>query len=118
LCFSSSGGTVYGKLRETPVRETHPVSPITAYGAGKATTELYLNFYRAMHGMDCRIARIANHYGASQDLTRGLGTVIAFLYKALTGQPIPDNPHVLSWTGKPKPCRCARGSHEVRRVAG
>jgi UDP-glucose 4-epimerase len=88
VVFSSSGGTVYGKLRETPVRESHPVSPITAYGAGKAAAELYLNLYRAMHGMDCRIARIANPYGAGQDPTRGLGAVTTFLYRALTGQPI------------------------------
>jgi len=88
IVFSSSGGTVYGKLHETPVREDHPVAPITAYGASKATTEIYLGLYRAMHGIDCRIARIANVYGAGQDLARGLGAVTTFLHNALTGQPI------------------------------
>lgn len=88
LVFSSSGGTVYGKLRETPVQENHPVAPITAYGASKATAEIYLSLYRAMHGMDCRIARIANPYGAGQDFTRGLGAVTTFLHHALNGQPI------------------------------
>jgi len=88
IVFSSSGGTVYGKLRETPVREDHAVAPITAYGAGKATAEVYLSLYRAMHGLDCRIARVANPYGAGQDLSRGLGAVTTFLHHALRGQRI------------------------------
>lgn len=88
IVFSSSGGTVYGAIHETPVREEHPVAPITAYGASKATAEIYLGLYRAMHGLDCRIARIANPYGAGQDLRRGLGAVTTFLHKALSGEPI------------------------------
>jgi UDP-glucose 4-epimerase len=88
VIFASSGGTVYGKLRQIPVPEDHVVAPITAYGAGKATAELYLGLYRAMHGLDCRIARIANPYGAGQKLDRGQGAVTTFLHRALSGQPI------------------------------
>jgi UDP-glucose 4-epimerase len=88
IIFLSSGGTVYGKLHETPVKEDHAVAPITAYGAGKATAEVYLSLYRALHGLDCRIARVANPYGAGQDLSRGLGAVTTFLHNALLGQPI------------------------------
>lgn len=88
VVFSSSGGTVYGKLHTIPVDEEHPLAPITSYGAGKATAELYLELYRAMHGMDCRIARIANPFGAGQDFSRGLGAVTTFLHHAITGQEI------------------------------
>ncbi len=88
VVFASSGGTVYGKLHEIPVPESHPIVPITAYGAGKATAEIYLSLYRAMHGTDCRIARIANPYGAGQDLARGLGAVTTFLHHAMTGRVI------------------------------
>jgi UDP-glucose 4-epimerase len=88
IVFSSSGGTVYGRIHEAPVREDHPIAPITAYGTSKATAEIYLGLYRAMHGLDCRIARIANPYGAGQDLGRGLGAVTTFLHKALAGEPI------------------------------
>jgi len=83
VIFSSSGGTVYGKLHETPVRETHPVAPINAYGAGKAAAETYFSLYRAMHGIDCRIARIANPYGAGQNLSHGQGAVTTFIDNAL-----------------------------------
>ena len=88
IVFASSGGTVYGKLRRIPVDEDHPLAPITAYGAEKAAAELYLGFYRAIHGLDCRIARIANPYGAGQNLARGVGAVTTFLQQALAGQEI------------------------------
>jgi UDP-glucose 4-epimerase len=88
VVFTSSGGTVYGRLHRVPVSEDHPIVPITAYGAGKAAAELYLNLYRALHGLDCRIARVANPYGAGQDLSRGQGAVTTFLHHALNGQTI------------------------------
>ena len=88
VVFASSGGTVYGRLDRTPVPEDHAVAPITAYGAGKATAETYLGVYRFLHGLDCRVARIANPYGAGQDLSRGQGAVTTFLHHAIAGQPI------------------------------
>ncbi len=86
--FISSGGTVYGKLRHVPVREDHPLAPLTAYGVSKAAVELYLNHYRVVHGLDCRVARLANPYGAGQDFGRGQGAATTFLHRALTGRPI------------------------------
>jgi len=88
VVFASAGGTIYGQLRNIPAREDDPLAPITAYGAGKATAELYLKLYRAMYGLDCRIARIANPYGAGQDLSRGLGAATTFLHHALNDQRI------------------------------
>jgi UDP-glucose 4-epimerase len=88
VVFASSGGTIYGKPLHLPVREDHATAPLSAYGAGKAAAEIYLGLYHAMHGLDFRIARIANPYGAGQDISRGLGAVTTFLHKALTGQTI------------------------------
>jgi UDP-glucose 4-epimerase len=88
VVFSSSGGTVYGRLRHIPAHEDHPLSPTNTYGAGKAAVELYLGAYRALHKIDCRIARIANPYGAGQDLSKGQGAVTTFLHRALQGLPI------------------------------
>ena len=88
VLFSSSGGTVYGRLKFNPVSEEHPLFPTTAYGAGKVTAETYFGLYREMYGLDCRIARIANPYGAGQDLTKGLGAVTTFLHKAISGDVI------------------------------
>jgi len=88
IIFSSSGGTVYGKLKDVPVPESHPLSPITAYGAGKAAAELYLNFYRQLYGLDCRIARLANPYGPGQNISKGQGAVSIFLDRILRKESI------------------------------
>lgn len=88
LIFASSGGTVYGKLRHLPVHEDHPLVPITAYGVSKAAVELYLAHYRAAYGLDCRVARLANPFGAGQDLARGQGAATTFLHRALAGRAI------------------------------
>ena len=88
VVFASSGGTVYGKLRTIPVDEETPLAPITAYGASKATAEIYLKLYRQMYGLDCRIARIGNPYGPGQDPNRGLGAISTFVHRALKGSEI------------------------------
>ena len=88
LVFASSGGTVYGKVRHVPTREDHTLAPINAYGAGKASAELYLGVYRAIHKLDCRIARLSNPFGAGQDLSKGQGAATTFVHRALADQPI------------------------------
>ncbi|MQT15283.1 NAD-dependent epimerase/dehydratase family protein [Segnochrobactrum spirostomi] len=88
LVFTSSGGTVYGRVEDAPIPEYHRLSPITAYGAGKATAELYLGLYRELYGLDCRIARLSNPYGAGQDTVRGQGAVTTFIHRALDGEKI------------------------------
>jgi UDP-glucose 4-epimerase len=88
LVFASSGGTVYGRPLRLPVAEDHPLNPITAYGAAKAAVEMYLGTYRDLYGLDCRVARLANPFGAGQNLAKGLGAVTTFLHLALCHQPI------------------------------
>ena len=88
LLFASSGGTVYGRLRQVSACEDHPLAPITCYGAGKAAVEMYLGTYRDLYGLDCRVARLANPFGAGQDPSRGFGSVITFIHHALAGSPI------------------------------
>ncbi|WP_108462326.1 NAD-dependent epimerase/dehydratase family protein [Devosia naphthalenivorans] len=88
VIFSSSGGTVYGRVRHTPVPESQPYNPNNAYGASKAAAEIYLGSYRASHGIDCRIARISNPYGAGQNPARRQGAASTFLFQALAGESI------------------------------
>ena len=88
LVFASSGGTIYGKPLRTPVREDHPIRPITAYGAGKAAVELYMEQYRLLYGLDCRVARLANPFGAGQNPRRGQGAATTFAHQALRGETI------------------------------
>lgn len=88
IIFTSSGGTVYGRLNQIPVPEDHTLAPITAYGASKVSAETYLGFYRGCYGIDCRVARISNPFGAGQNPHGGLGAVSTFLFRALEHQEI------------------------------
>jgi UDP-glucose 4-epimerase len=88
LVFASSGGTVYGNPLRVPVQEDHRLNPITTYGVGKATVEMYLGSYRAVYGLDCRVARMANAFGAGQNLIKGLGAVTTFIHRAIRNEPI------------------------------
>lgn len=86
VLFASSGGTVYGKLLRVPADEDHPLAPITAYGRTKLLAERCLARYRAEAGLDCRIVRIANPFGAGQNPAYGLGAMTTFLDCVLHGR--------------------------------
>lgn len=88
IVFASSGGTVYGRLQTVPVPEMHPLEPITAYGVSKLAAEKYFQLYRYLHGVDARVARISNPYGAGQNPARQQGAVSTFVHRALAGERI------------------------------
>ncbi len=88
LVFPSSGGTVYGPLRHAPVPEDHPLDPITIYGVSKVAIEKYLGFYRGIHHLDLRIARLANPYGVGQDPRGKQGAATTFLNLAMADEAI------------------------------
>ena len=66
VVFISSGGTVYGIPKKTPIPESAPTQPINAYGAAKLAIEKYLEVYSHQHNLDYRILRVSNAYGPLQ----------------------------------------------------
>lgn len=88
LVFISSGGTVYGKEVECPIKETALTRPITSYGVQKISIENLLYLYNYMYGLDYRIIRLANPYGPYQRPNGMLGAVTTFTYKALKSEEI------------------------------
>jgi UDP-glucose 4-epimerase len=88
MIFTSSGGSVYGHIRSTPIPESHPLNPISAYGVSKVAAEKYIGFFSAQYGVDGRIARLSNPFGAGQNPNRGQGAVSTFLARALKGEQI------------------------------
>jgi UDP-glucose 4-epimerase len=88
LVFCSSGGTVYGHAAVPLIDETHPLQPISAYGAGKVCAETYCNLYRFTGRVDARVARLSNPYGAGQDKARMQGALSRFVQLAVSGEPI------------------------------
>ena len=66
VVFISSGGTVYGKEADCPLKETTSTNPISSYGVQKVTIEKLLYLYHYMYGLDYTIIRLANPYGPYQ----------------------------------------------------
>lgn len=87
MVFASSGGTVYGPLKQVPVSEDHPTRPITAYGISKMAAEHYLRFFDG-RGLETVSMRIANPYGPGQNINKALGALTTFCHNAATGKEI------------------------------
>jgi len=81
--FVSSGGVVYGEPSTIPTSETAPKMPLSPYGVSKFTGELYLNYYRQVHGLEYVALRYSNVYGPRQDPQGEAGVVAIFSRKLL-----------------------------------
>ncbi len=89
--FASSGGAIYGDQPEgaEPATEEGPLLPMSPYGVAKATGELYLHYYRVVHGLDTVALRYGNVYGPRQDPFGEAGVIAIFTEKLLSGgQPL------------------------------
>ncbi|HEX7888488.1 MAG TPA: NAD-dependent epimerase/dehydratase family protein [Ramlibacter sp.] len=84
LVFFSSGGTVYGNPHRLPVTEDSPIAPLSNHGAGKASSEVFCQAFRA-RGHAVTILRPSNAYGPGQGLKSGFGLVRTMLEHARAG---------------------------------
>jgi UDP-glucose 4-epimerase len=74
----ASTAAVYGDPPAVPTPESTPPAPISAYGAGKAAAELYLDLYARRHGLSTVALRMANVHGPRQDPDGEAGVVTIF----------------------------------------
>lgn len=88
IVFISSGGTVYGSPKYTPIDEKHPTEPQVSYGITKLAIEKYLILYETLHGIKATILRVSNPFGERQRISTDQGAVGVFLYRAMRGQTI------------------------------
>ena len=84
----SSGGVVYGEPERRPTPETSPKLPLSPYGVTKLASELYLNYYRQVHGMEYVALRYGNVFGPRQDPHGEAGVVAIFCNRLLSGTPL------------------------------
>lgn len=87
LIFASSGGAIYGKAERTPIPESAPLRPISAYGLSKTEAERLLGELDG--GLEVVVLRYGNVYGPGQDPAGGNGVIPIIAQALLTGrQPI------------------------------
>lgn len=86
--YFSSGGTVYGIPRYTPIDEGHRTEPISSYGIHKLAVEKCIEYYGRSYDLNFNILRISNPYGEGQNPFANQGVIPVFLAKALLEQPI------------------------------
>ena len=89
VVFASSGGTIYGEADPAllPFDEDTPQRPLSPYGVAKLAGGLYLDVYRALHGLAGTTLALANVYGPRQDPHGEAGVVAIFAGRLLSGQP-------------------------------
>ena len=89
VVFASSGGTIYGEADPAllPFDEDTPPRPLSPYGVAKLAGGLYLDVYRALHGLAGTTLALANVYGPRQDPQGEAGVVAIFAGRLLSGQP-------------------------------
>jgi len=86
--YMSSGGTVYGIPKTTPIGESHEKSPDCSYGIAKLSVEHYLRLFMKLHGISTCAIRLANPYGRYQNPHSTQGAVAVFVNRVLNGQEI------------------------------
>lgn len=84
----SSGGVVYGEPEVLPTPETAAKLPLSPYGVTKLAGELYLNYYREVHGLDYVALRYGNVFGPRQDPHGEAGVVAIFSNRLQSGAPL------------------------------
>jgi UDP-glucose 4-epimerase len=86
VVFASSCA-VYGVPAWLPVPVDAPRDPRSPYAASKVSGEVYLETYRALHGVDFTTLTLANVYGPRQSPEGEAGVVSIFSAGLLTGKP-------------------------------
>jgi UDP-glucose 4-epimerase len=85
--FASTGGAIYGNVKDLPALESSKIAPLAPYGVSKAAAEIYCNYFNRL-GLPISILRFANVYGPRQDAMGEAGVVSIFLGNVNSGKPI------------------------------
>lgn len=87
IVISSSAG-IYGELRSIPIRENHPIEPVTPYGVSKLYTEKMALAFAQVFGIEAIGLRYFNVYGPNQRFDAYGNVIPIFAFRALAGEPI------------------------------
>jgi dTDP-glucose 4,6-dehydratase len=80
-----STSEVYGTALEEPMRENHPLNPLSPYASAKAGADRLVYSYRATYDIPAVIVRPFNQYGPNQHLEKAIPR---FITSALDDVPL------------------------------
>lgn len=87
LVYTSSAA-VYGAPVALPIREDHPLLPLSFYGLSKLSSESYIRLCCGMYGIDHTILRFANVYGTGQASHGESGVITVFIGNLIRKEPL------------------------------
>ena len=87
VVLSSSAG-IFGELKTLPIREDHPIEPISPYGATKLAEEKLGLVYGQLYPMEVVALRYFNVYGVNQRYDAYGNVIPIFAHRILAGEPI------------------------------
>ncbi len=86
----ASSSSVYGNAAALPLEEGLPRAPISPYGVGKATIEMYADVFSELYGIDLVGLRYFNVFGPHQDPESQYAAVVPiFITHLMAGEAPP-----------------------------
>lgn len=85
---ASSSAGIYGELKTIPIRENHPLDPLTPYGVSKLYTEKMALAFAHVYGLEAICLRYFNVYGPNQRFDAYGNVIPIFAFRALRGESI------------------------------
>ncbi|MGD8239455.1 MAG: SDR family oxidoreductase [Armatimonadota bacterium] len=87
IVVSSSAG-ILGELKTLPIREDHPLEPVTPYGASKLCEEKMCLAYARLYDVEAIALRYFNVYGPLQRYDAYGNVIPIFAFRMLRGEPL------------------------------
>ncbi len=87
VVFSSSAG-IFGELKTLPIREDHPVEPISPYGASKLGAEKLGLAYSQLYPLEVVCLRYFNVYGVNQRYDAYGNVIPIFAHRMVHRMPV------------------------------
>lgn len=82
-----SSCAVYGEARYLPIKEEHPIMPLSPYAISKLAAEHYCKIFYRIHGLKTVCLRFFNVYGPRQSEGPYSGVITQFIDELRQGKP-------------------------------
>ncbi|NWG11075.1 NAD-dependent epimerase/dehydratase family protein, partial [Candidatus Bathyarchaeota archaeon] len=78
----------YGDITELPIKENHPLRPMSPYGVSKLSAENYVRIFHDVFHLETVCLRYFNVYGSRQSHNQYSGVIVKFLENLKKNRPL------------------------------